>query len=309
MRILAGSRDLRPMDKGTAVAIGIFDGVHLGHRQLLKEATRLAAADNLESIVYTFSPHPAEVLAPARAPQLIEPLEERLELFSVLGLDVALVERFDAEFAKTSAEDFVRDTLVGKLRAKHVIVGAAFNFGRGQAGNAALLQQLAPELGFTAHAVPQVHLDEDVVSSSRIRRLVADGEVAKAARLLGRLFTLVGQTVRGAGRGRKMGIPTANLVAQNALVPARGVYAAWVYGHFGKHPAVVNVGITPTFESEGLKVEAHLLDWQGGNLYGLALGIGLVERLRPEQRFSGPEALVAQIHLDIARARELLATG
>jgi riboflavin kinase / FMN adenylyltransferase len=308
MRVLSGSRAIASPLGPFAVAIGIFDGVHLGHRALLETAVRAARESSVTSLAYTFNPHPAAVLAPGIAPKLIEPVERRLERFGQLGIEATLVEPFDLELAAIAPEEFVTGTLVGKLRAKHVVVGEDFSFGHRGAGRVPLLHQLGERHGFTVHAIPAVLVGGERVSSSRIRELVSQGDVRRAATLLGRPYAVTGRVIRGAGRGATIGIPTANLETHYALLPAIGVYATRTTGPFGTKPSVTNVGVNPTFGAGGpLRIETHVLDWDGAPLYGAELEVELVERLRDERKFGGVEELKKQIWLDVARAREVLA--
>ena len=309
MRIVASSRSLLRREGPFAIGIGVFDGVHRGHQELLQRVRDLACTEAVESLVYTFHPHPARVLNPARAPSLLEPIEDRLGHFAALGMDATLVERFDAAFAATEAERFVDEVLLGCLQARHVVVGEGFRFGLGGRGDVELLRARAGQQGCQVHAVAPVALEGERISSSRIRDRVRAGDVATAKRLLGRPFSLSGLVMRGARRGSTLGFGTANVQPENETLPAPGVYAAQANGPMGPHRAVVNVGFNPTFGSDVLKVEAHLLDYPGGELYGVTLVLHLVERLRDEQRFSGPEALKAQISRDIDNARRILGRG
>lgn len=290
-----------------AVALGIFDGVHRGHRVLLSRARELAQKDGIESLVYTFHPHPAQALVPTRAPRLIEPIEIRLERFAGMGLDAALLERFSPEFAATPPEKFVSEILFDKLQARHVVVGAGFTFGAGGKGTTALLTDLAKARGVSVHIVDPVLVDGERVSSTQIRDLVSAGDMRKAAALLGRPFTLTGLVMRGRRRGRELGFGTANLSPENELLPDNGVYAAIVNGAIGTFQSVVNVGTVPTFGDQALKIEAHLLGFDGRDLYGATLALDFIERLRNEQKFDNAAALKAQIGRDIDRARQLLA--
>jgi len=288
-----------------AVGLGIFDGVHVGHRALLDRVRDLATADGIESLAYTFNPHPATVLAPDHAPKLLEPVEGRLDGFAALGMVATLVERFDKEFATISAERFIEEVLIGKLCARHVVIGEGFTFGAGGKGTTLLL---SGRKEFETHIIAPVTIDGEVVSSTRIRALVTDGRVREAQALLGRPFTVFGLVMRGLMRGQKLGFPTANISAHNELLPARGVYAGRASGQFGSYPAVVNVGTTPTFgSSEGLKIEAHFLDFEFAPLYGQHVSLELIDKLRNEQKFSGPDALIEQIGRDIVSARGVLA--
>lgn len=306
MQILGGSQSIPPGSGPYALGIGIFDGVHLGHQVLLRRVLTLAHAEGLPSLAYTFNPHPARVLNPTHAPQLIEPVEKRLERIGTLGFEAALVEPFNRELAAMPAEQFVSDILVARLRARHVVVGKDFTFGHERRGNVELLRQLGGAAGFEVHAIPLLRFEGRVVTSSEIRKAVAAGDMRTAAQLLGRPFALEGMVRRGDQRGTKLGFPTANVETHNELVPMTGVYACRVGGPFEARPAVVNLGYSPTFGGSKLKIEAHVLDFPHQPLYGLVLSIDFIEKLRDEQRFDDVEALKAQIARDVARGREVL---
>ena len=290
------------------MTIGNFDGVHLGHQALLAEArhrSRLAVA-------LTFMPHPARVLAPAKAPPLIMPLARRLELLAASGADAVVVQRFTPEFAAVEADDFVRQVLAGQLGAGDVVVGFDFSFGRGRAGNVQRLQALGAELGMGVAIIPPVSVDGLPCSSTRVRALVTAGDMRRAASLLGRPFELEGTVVRGAARGRTLGFPTANLAPETELAPRVGIYAARARVCDGPddataHVAAVSVGRNPTFEgpSAPVTIEAHLLDFTG-DLYGRRLRLEMIDWLRDEQKFDSAEALIAQIGADVARVRALM---
>lgn len=306
MQILPGSAGITDPIGPHAVAIGIFDGVHLGHQQLMRTAVEQARQNNIRSLTYSFHPHPAQILRPDLAPKLLEPIDLRLQRIAAMGIDVALVEPFSREFAKTSPEDFVQRVLVQKLQARHVVVGEGFTFGRRQAGTVELLQQLGKVHGFEVHAIAPVRVDGIHVSSTKIREFVSEGKMDGAQLLLGHPYELVGSVVRGDGRGAKLGFPTANLEPQNEQLPGTGVYAAIASGPFQDHPAAVNVGYTPTFGGSALKIEAHLLDYRGGQLYGQTLHLAFIKKLRDEQKFQGVEQLTEQIQRDVAEARQVL---
>jgi riboflavin kinase/FMN adenylyltransferase len=292
-----------------AVAIGNFDGVHRGHRALI-DATRLrAGAGRGLAAVLTFTPHPARVFAPALAPPLITSLDRRLELLAQAGVDVAVVEPFTREYASIEAEDFVRDVLGARLGARDVVVGYDFSFGRGRRGRPELLESLGAELGMRVRVVPPVMADGLVCSSTKVREFVLEGRVEGAALLLGRPFEIIGPVVRGAGRGRGLGVPTANVASEAELLPKLGIYAgrATILGAGAEESpplrAALSVGSNPTFAGDGrVSVEAFLLDFEG-DLYGKRLRLEVLQRLRDERRFDSVEALVAQIHADVAEVR------
>jgi riboflavin kinase/FMN adenylyltransferase len=272
------------------IAVGEFDGVHVGHRAVI------AGNDT----VLTFEPHPMAVLRPQAAPKLLTSLELKSELLAELGVEELVIVPFDEEFAKLSAAEFIDQVLVQQLGATHVSVGTNFRFGYSADGTTELL---AADTRFQSRVVPLVEGEGAIVSSSRIRRLLADGHVEQAADLLGQPFRVRGEVVTGDQRGRELGYPTANLIPKAGLIcPANGVYACRV----GKQMAAVNVGVRPTFGADqALLVEAFLIDFKG-NLYGQALTLEFIARLRGEERFSGVEALIEQMGRDVERTRELL---
>jgi riboflavin kinase/FMN adenylyltransferase len=283
--------DVQPRPR--RVAVGEFDGVHLGHREVI------AGSDT----VLTFDPHPLQVVRPEAAPKLLTSLDHKADLIAGLGVQELVVIRFDQRFANQSPQEFIDQVLIGKLRATHVSVGENFRFGHRAAGEPALLEA---DGRFETRVVALVEVDGEVVSSSHIRGLVLAGEVELAARFLGSPFQLRGEVVRGDQRGRTLGFPTANLVPDDALVcPGHGVYAAYADGG----PAAVSVGVRPTFDTgRGVLIEAYLID-RDVDLYGQILRIDFLRRLRGERRFASTQALVEQMQDDVERARTLLASG
>jgi riboflavin kinase/FMN adenylyltransferase len=310
MRVFQGHQAAGVLPAGGAVALGNFDGVHKGHQELVRRARAHAQRLGGPSLVLTFEPHPTRVLAPQHAPPLILPLEHRLELLAGLGLDATILEPFTLDYSKTPAESFVRDVLAGALRVHAVVVGFNFTFGHRRGGNPELLATLGTQLGFGLDVVPEVLVDGQPCNSTRIRALLAQGDAAGVTTLLGRPFGVRGEVVHGHHRGRTLGFPTANVEAAVELLPALGVYAARVTSLDGRddlrgHPAVVNVGVSPTFDGTRVTVESHLLDFRE-DLYGRRVEVAFVARLRAEQRFSGVDALKAQITQDAAAARAVL---
>jgi riboflavin kinase/FMN adenylyltransferase len=292
---------------GSVVTIGNFDGVHLGHRALVDRTVERARTLDLRPVALTFDPHPTAVLRPDAVPLALQSLDERVAMLRTLGIDHVEVVRFDAELAARTPEEFVTDILAARLDARSVVVGENFRFGRGAAGDVAMLARLGGTLGFDVDAVTLVGGDGAAWSSSALRGLLAAGDLDGVAAGLGRPFSLTGEVVHGAGRGRTIGVPTANVaIAPGRALPADGVYACVATAGEGRWPAVVNIGVRPTFDGVGRTVEAHLLD-ADVDLYGRPLTLTFVARIRGEQRFDGPEALVARIRTDIAEAREALA--
>lgn len=305
MEIVRGLESYPPDSPPSVVALGAFDGIHLAHQKILATALERARALGLRALACTFDPHPLVVLQPDRAPIRITELSESLARIAEQGLDAAVVIPFTREFSLIEAEPFVRDVLCGTLKAREVVVGFNHTFGRGARGNARLLTELAPHYGFAAHVVPPLLVDGVVVSSSEIRQALAAGEVARARKFLGHPYTVRGRVLRGKGRGRRLGFPTANLKPERELILAPGVYAARAAWERGRAGAVVNVGIRPTFGEGEYWVEAYLLDF-AGDLYDTTLTLEFVERIRPEQKFPDVEALRAQVARDVATAARLL---
>jgi riboflavin kinase / FMN adenylyltransferase len=274
------------------VAIGTFDGVHLGHQAVIDDA----------DTVLTFDPHPLEILHPAALPKLIMPFSVKRDVIEGLGVRELVVIPFDAEFAKRSAEDFIEHVLVEKLTAERVSVGENFRFGAKAKGDPAMLGRHSQ---FETRVVPLVEVDGETVSSTRIRALVAAGDMVGARHCLGAPFMVEGEVVTGDQRGRELGFPTANIVPDDRLaIPGHGVYAAFANGV----PAAVNVGIRPTFETgRGVLIETYLIDHEE-DLYGKNLRVAFVERLRGEKRFPDAEQLVAQMHEDVEDAKRVCAS-
>jgi riboflavin kinase/FMN adenylyltransferase len=274
------------------VAIGTFDGVHRGHRAVIKGA----------DTVLTFDPHPLEILHPAAAPKLIMPFAVKRDVIDGLGVDELVVIPFDRDFAKIDADGFIEQVLIERLGATHVSVGENFRFGARAKGDPAMLESRSE---FETRIVPLVEVDGETVSSSRIRALIAAGDMVLARRCLGAPVMVEGTVVTGDQRGRELGFPTANLVPEDGLViPGHGVYAAFANGH----PAAVNVGVRPTFATgRGVLIESYLIDFEA-DLYGQNLRVAFVERLRGEKRFPDVESLIAQMRIDVEDAKEACAS-
>ncbi len=293
------------------ITIGAYDGVHLGHQTVISEVRRLAGELEAQSVVVTFSRHPAAVVRPASAPKLLTDLPQKLELLAETGVDATAVIQFDAQRANEEAADFVRHVLVDCLRTRLVVVGEDFHFGRNRTGNVALLRELGARWDFEVLPIPLVgeRADAGPVSSTSIRRAISAGDIDTANRLLGRPYELRGIVVAGDQRGRLIGFPTANVEVSGELcLPGDGVYAGWYERPTGeRHPCAVNIGRRPTFyeDADVSLVEAHLVDFDG-DLYGESARIEFVRSLRPERRFDGVEALAAQLRLDVESARAIL---
>jgi riboflavin kinase/FMN adenylyltransferase len=288
---------------GTAVTIGNFDGVHLGHQQILRTVLERARRNGLRAAVLTFYPHPARVLRPADAPALLETLEQRLAAIGNAGIDAALVMRFDAELANVSAEDFVRRFLLDTMGAQTVLVGGNFRFGHRGAGEVELLGQLGQRWGFAVEIVPPVVEDGVVVSSTAIRTAIRDGDVDEARRMLGRPYALEGEIRCGTGQGRKLVVPTLNLATDQELLPKNGVYATEASVDGKTYRAATNVGIRPTFDGARITIESFLFDFSDTLTSG-KLEVRFWHRLRDERKFSSPAELREQVLKDIAQGKE-----
>ncbi len=313
MRYIAGSAAIDAALRRPVLTVGNFDGVHLGHRAIVETVVDRAKALRGQAVVYTFDPHPRKVLQPSRAPRLLTTLEQKIELLELAGVDAVIVEPFTLEFAKTSADTFIRENLYARIRPVEVYVGYDFHFGRDREGSMRMLTEMGPRLGFSVTIIPEVTVDEGDVNSTRIRELLAEARLEEAAAMLGRPYTVRGLVVEGDRRGRSLGFPTANLDPENEILPATGVYAGSVRlldagdpAFDGEWPAVVNVGTRPTFhDSSRVLAEAHLIDFDG-DLYGRRIELAYVHRLRPERRFDDVDALRAQIRADVLEARRRL---
>jgi len=304
MRVFHSISEAQGALEGASVALGNFDGVHLGHQALFAEARRHGPA-----WAFTFHPHPGKVLQPDLAPKLINLLPRKLELLAETGLDGAVVQPFTAEYAHTSPEAFEAQVL-DAMGARHLVIGTDFTYGQARKGTQATLEAAAQKRGAAVHVVPPVTVDGVVASSSKIREYILEGRVSAARRLLGRHFDLDGTVIPGQGRGRGIGFPTANVDTQNELRPGAGVYAvrARVLDDAAAHwmDGAANIGVKPTFGGHEVTIEAHLLDFQG-DLYGKRLRVQFLDRLRGERRFASPAELAGQITRDVEAARTVCA--
>jgi riboflavin kinase/FMN adenylyltransferase len=303
-------KDWRPPHplRNPVVTLGNFDGVHLGHQRIFRLLTERARQLNGTSVVYTFEPHPIKVLYPERRMPLITSYQERAALVEELGVDVLVSAPFDRDFASQSASQFVEEILVRAIGARELLVGYDYAFGRDREGDIQLLRSMGRRLGFQVEIVPPVMLNGSAVSSSRIRSVVEEqGDVALAARMMGREFSVEGVVVEGHRRGKSLGFPTANLRLESELLPKPGVYAVWVRMP-GQGPllgGMANLGTNPTFSESVLSFEVHILDFQG-DLYGKKLRVALVQRLRDERRFPNVDELAAQLRRDEESTRAIL---
>jgi riboflavin kinase/FMN adenylyltransferase len=304
MKIIHAASELNSSGRKVCLAIGFFDGVHLGHQQIIRQTLTDAHQHNALALVVTFDCHPSSVVAPQRVPPLIYSLPQKLRVIGSLGADHLLLIHFDKPFSEQSGESFVRGLARDLGQMQSLCVGSNFTFGHKRTGNVALLKSLGDELHFTVHSMAAVSLDGKIVSSTRIRETIRTGDLDAASQMLGRAYSIAGQIIRGDRLGHELGFPTANLDATGLVLPPNGVYVvrAEVGGH--THRAVVNIGSRPTVQNPTpqTRVEAHLLDFNA-DLYGQELEITFQEKLRDEQKFPSLTALKEQIARDIAEAR------
>ena len=296
--------------EGTVLTVGSFDGVHLGHQAVVAEVARRAAAGRRPSVLVTFEPHPLAVVNPQAAPPLLTTGAERREILAQLPLDYVLFLRFDRRLAALSPDDFVRQVLLAHCGMRDLVFGYDHGFGRGRSGDVETLRRLGASLGFGVDVVPPVDIAGEPISSGRIRRAVAGGDLRTAARLLGRPYQVSGRVTQGERRGRLLGVPTINLgeVPPEKLLPPDGVYAVWVEWSGGRAGGMMNQGAKPTFDDGRRSIEAHLFGFDE-DLYGEWVRIEWVERLRDVKRFASAQQLQDQLERDRARAQAVLAAG
>ena len=301
MKIFHGTENAN-IQRPTVLTLGVFDGLHLGHQRIMQTVVERANAIGAVPTAITFDPHPRAVLHPESAPPLLQTLDQRLANLEVLGIEQAIVIKFDKGFASQPAEEFLADIVHDRLHAKEVFLGKGFAFGKGRGGNIDLLRKMSGELGFHADEVPEVRLRGQRISSSTIRRLLADGRVNLARRMLGRPYGVEGVIIRGNRRGHTIGFPTANLKPHNRVIPKFGVYATATLVDGTWRKSITNIGVRPTFENDAEpSIESYLFDFDS-DLYGDVLRVRFLHRIRDERKFNGIDELKAQIEKDSARA-------
>lgn len=308
MNILDGSDIAEKHFKGSVVTIGNFDGVHRGHAELFRHLKDRGAQLGLPTVVVTFEPHPLAILAPEAAPPLITTFSQKAELIEQAGIDHLAVIKFTREFSKISAESFVRNHLCHALGMRHIIIGHDYAFGRDRSGNYATLTILGDEIGFSLEDIEPFGDNDFIFSSSLVRRLIGDGDMAGAATILGRYHVISGRVVHGREIGSKIGFPTANIVTGNELIPPDGVYAVMVSVGDQLIKGACNIGKNPTFDGHDRTIEVFLLDYSG-QLYDSILSVSFVQRLREVKKFPDAETLIQAINQDVATTRTVLTTA
>lgn len=301
MKIFHGTDNANIL-RGTVLTLGVFDGLHLGHQRIMEKVVSRAKAIGAVPTAITFDPHPRAVLHPENAPPLLQTLDQRLSNFAFLGIEQAIVIRFDKEFAAQEAETFLHDIVYERLQAKEVFLGKGFFFGKNRGGNIELLRKMSTELGFFADEVEEVKLRGQRISSTKIRHLLREGKVNLVRRMLGRPYGVEGQIVHGFERGRTIGFPTANLKPHNRVIPKFGVYATATLINNEWRKSITNVGVRPTFDDETApSIETFVFDFDG-DLYGDVLRVRFLHRIRDERKFGGIEELKSQITRDTKHA-------
>jgi riboflavin kinase/FMN adenylyltransferase len=304
MRIFRGTENIEGL-KSPVLALGNFDGIHLGHQAILKKVIERASDIGGLSAAFTFDPHPVKVLAPERYLPLITPTEKKIKLMEKLGLSAAICAEFNQDFANLHPRSFIKDILIDRIGTKEVVVGFNYSFGRGREGGIDSLHAMGEEYGFRLHVVEPVKVGGVVVSSSKVREAIWAGNVRLASVLLGRPYGMEGVVVTGRRRGKRLGFPTANIETRGELYPKSGVYAATVILKGKMYRAVANVGKHPTFPEDPFSVEAHIFEFDS-EIYGEDVEILFIERIRDDVAFPTPEALSEQIRQDAIRAKEIL---
>lgn len=302
MRILRNLHHVPESLRRGAVAIGNFDGVHVGHARIAARLVASARQLGKAAVVFTFDPHPVRILRPHKAPPPLTWTDRKAALLAELGVDAVVAYPTDEALLRLEAREFFDEMIRRRLDARAIVEGANFLFGRGRQGNVELLRQFCREAGIQVDIVEPVQVDGEVVSSSRVRALIAGGDVDQARRMLTRPYRVCGTVIHGAGRGARLGYPTANLAAIGTLVPGEGIYAGQAWADERAWPAAISVGPNPTFDEGGLKVEAYLIGYDG-DLYDRLLDLDFLSRLRAVERFPSVDALLAQMDQDVARAR------
>ncbi len=305
MKIVRDYRELDKFPHPRVVTIGNFDGVHIGHQKLISKSVKEARERNIPSLVITFYPHPRKVFARSGI-KLLTTIDQKIELIEKLGVDILLIINFTEEFYELDGREFIERILVPYIKPAKVNIGYDFRFGRAGSGDYQLLDKMGEKYDFEVEELPPVMIDGEIISSSSIRKYLLNGKVRKAAALLGREYFIDGKIIPGKGRGKSLGIPTANMEPYNELIPLRGVYATRFQHREKIYPSVTNIGFNPTFEKEGkLSIETYVFYFDG-NLYDEEVRLHFVERIRDEKKFSSPEELIETIRNDIKKAKEIL---
>lgn len=307
MKVIRGIQNLTDFKEGSYLTIGIFDGVHLGHQKILKSLKKMAGRRGKTALL-TFHPHPVKFFNPGGVFYELSTVERKIDLVSPFGIDFFVIFPFEEDVANMPPEVFIRKILVGMFRVKGVVVGYDFFFGTGRLGDTKLLRDMGKEFGFDVLVIEPVRFMDSIVSSTRIRELILSGKVREAALFLGRSFRMCGEVVRGAGRGKTLGFPTANIDFQSEIIPLPGVYAVVVDIGGERFRGLTNIGFNPTFGEKTLRVEVHMLDFSG-DLYGREISLYFIDRIRDERKFASANDLVEQMRRDVKKGIKILEAG
>ena len=305
MKIIRGTKNISDLISYPVVAIGNFDGVHVGHQILFRKTAQLAKENGGTAIAFTFEPHPLKVLAPDKVPPLLTTFRKKMELIEECGIDLVVCADFTRQFSDQHPREFAQNILAQCIGVKEVVVGFDYAFGRGREGTVRYLKQMGEEYGFRTHIIDPIKLNGHLVSSSYVRELVEDGKMEVAGEFLGRYYSIPGPVIEGYKTGQKIGFPTANLDTSRVQIPGIGVYAVSIKHQGAKYNGVVNVGFNPTFNRDTLSVEAHIFDFEG-KIYGQEIEVIFIRRIRSEVKFKSADQLVEQIKKDIHAAKIIL---
>ncbi len=306
MKIIQGIQNIKESITYPVLAIGNFDGVHLGHQAIFKKVVDRGKEVEGTGIVFTFEPHPRKILSPEKSTHLLSTFNQKLEFIEKIGIDLVICADFTPDFAALSPREFTKSILVDKICVKEVFAGHDFNFGKGRDGTLGYFEKLGNEYGFKVEVLEPVKTEDDIISSSRVRDLVLNGNVNIVSRYLGRPYSLEGQVVGGCQKGAAMGFPTANIDVQDNLIPQTGVYAVQVVFQKKTFNGVANIGYNPTFKRNQLSIEVHIFDFNE-NLYNETVRISFIEKIRDETAFASPDELKMQIQKDIDSAKKIIA--
>ena len=305
MKIIRGLGDIKKTPLvNPVVTLGNFDGVHLGHQAIFKQVVAWALNVGGSAVTFTFEPHPLKVLAPHRSPRLLATFREKMAQIEAAGVDVVLCAKFTPEFASQNPDDFVKEVLVGALGVKELFVGHDYAFGKDRKGDIPFLRGCGARYGFGVHVIGPVKVEGILVSSTKIRQLIMDGEVCLASKLMGRPYSIEGSVIPGHSRGKKLGFPTANITTPNELAPKEGVYAVTVEMEGKVYKGAANIGKNPTFGDDAVSYEVHMLDLED-DLYGKFIKIKFIKRVRDEFKFKDVDELIEQIKKDVGRVRAI----
>ncbi|MCK4648300.1 bifunctional riboflavin kinase/FAD synthetase [bacterium] len=306
MELVLGIDKIRKRHKKGILALGTFDGVHLGHQKVIKSLKRRAKDLRKKSIVLTFDIHPLKMIDPAKCPPLLTPKEEKINLIQNLGVDILILANFNRRFSSLSPEKFIKDILIDRLGIEEVFAGKDFAFGRGETGDIVFLKKKSRDCGFGVKIIPPEKVGKKIISSTKIRELIKEGKVKKAAFLLGRPYALYGRVIHGESRGKELGYPTANIRPHHEIIPSDGVYLGRIKVRGRDRDGLLNIGTQPTFHKRGARIiETYIFNFNG-RIYGRDIKVSFLQRIRDEIAFKSPEALKTQIRKDIIKARKIL---